>query len=190
MKNKALKVSFYTVLLAGLLAFLISCAANTAVSQVSFDMRLMNRADSTFEAGNYEKAKQQLLQIVEKGQSKMARALAQFKLGYLNVYYENPFADYELALTEFRKFVKEYPNHSKIDEANNYIRILDRMNQINQISQENKSKVSGLSDKHSDMVNNLLGMQKAYLKSNSQIDSLKKRIRVLEAVIEEVDKIK
>ncbi len=172
------------------IVLMLSCAANTAVSQVSFDMRLMNHADSTFTEGNYEKAKQEYSQIIQKGQSEMAKALAQFKLGYLNVYYENPFADYGQALVEFRKFVQSYPNHSKCSEANNYIRIIDRMNEVNEISKENKSLVSGLSDKHEDLVNNLLGMQKAYLRSNSQVDSLKKRIKVLEAVIEEVDKIK
>lgn len=187
---KLMKISLLLITLVTASLIMISCAANTAVSQVSFDMRLMNNADSTFRAGNYEKAKQKYLQVTDKGQSENARALAQFKLGYLNVYYENPFADYNMALKEFRKFVKKYPSHSKCSEANNFIRIIDQLNKVNEISKENKSLVSGLSDKHNDLVNNLLGMQKAYLRSNAQVDSLKKRIKVLEAVIEEVDKIK
>lgn len=184
------KLILNIVLLTVSALLLFSCAANKAVSNVSYDKNMMNHADSIFTKGNYEKAKQEYKSITLEGKSKMAKALAQFKLGYLNVYYENPFADYSVALHEFEKFVRIYPSHTKAGEANNYIRILDRMNKVNDVSKKNKQLVSGLSDKHEDLVNNLIGMQKAYLKSNRQVDSLKNRIRVLEAVIEEVDKIK
>jgi outer membrane protein assembly factor BamD (BamD/ComL family) len=99
---------------------LTGCAAKV----VTYEQQLIGEADSLFKVGNYEYAKVKYARIRNsKPESEWART-AQFMLGYINVYYDNPFANWEAALREFKLFVTAYPTDVRIGEVNSWIRIL------------------------------------------------------------------
>ena len=45
-------------------------------------------------------------------------------LGLINLYYDNPSANWEIALQEFKKFASLYPDDYRIGEVNSWIRLL------------------------------------------------------------------
>jgi outer membrane protein assembly factor BamD (BamD/ComL family) len=47
-----------------------------------------------------------------------------FEIAYLQVFYDNPQKDYELALAGFDDFLKRFPHHEKAPEAKNWRAIL------------------------------------------------------------------
>ena len=190
------KILFKILIPLLLTTLFLSCAANKAASNIGHDIGLMHVADSVFDAGNYQGAKSLYSEIKKSGKSPGLRALAQYKIGYLNIYYENPFANYEEALVQFKEFVRDNPTHSRVGEANNYIRILSSLQRISIIAEEAKNipkeNTSEVEDnkKQDELINNLLGLQRAYLKCNSRSDSLSKKITILESVIDELENIK
>jgi hypothetical protein len=62
--------------------------------------------------------------IIEMTPNSPAARTAQYYLGFINVYYDNPFADWEKALNEFKMFAALYPDDFRIKEVNSWIRIL------------------------------------------------------------------
>jgi len=84
----------------------------------------LTEADSLFKVGNYEYAKVKFAKIRDSRPESDAARRAQFMLGFINVYYDNPFANWEAALREFKMYATMYPTDVRIDEANSWIRIL------------------------------------------------------------------
>jgi outer membrane protein assembly factor BamD (BamD/ComL family) len=94
------------------------------INQESSVQDLHSKADSLFNAGNYEYAKVKYSKICATFPETDAAKTAQYYLGYINVYYDNPFANWEAALREFKTFATLYPQDYRIDEVNSWIRIL------------------------------------------------------------------
>ena len=91
---------------------------------VTYEQQLLTEADSLFHAGNFEYAKVKYDKIRTLKPSTPAACNAQYYLGYINIYYENPFANWEAALREFKLFVSLYPEDARVDEVNSWIKLL------------------------------------------------------------------
>jgi outer membrane protein assembly factor BamD (BamD/ComL family) len=91
---------------------------------LTYEQQLLGDADSLFRAGNYEYAKVKYDKIRSLKPSSPAARTAQYYLGYINIYYENPFASWEAALREFKLFVSLYPDDARVDEVNSWIKLL------------------------------------------------------------------
>ncbi len=94
---------------------------------VTYEQQLLAEADSLFRAGNYEYAKVKFDKIRTVKPSSPAARTAQYYLGFINVYYENPFANWEAALREFKLFVSLYPDDARVSEVNSWIKLLVAM---------------------------------------------------------------
>lgn len=95
-----------------------------AVKSFSYEQQLLSKADSLFRVGNYEYAKVKFAEIRDAHPETEAAKASQFYLGYINVFYDNPFANWEAALREFKTFTTLYPGDNRIGEVNSWIRIL------------------------------------------------------------------
>ena len=91
---------------------------------VTYEQQLLGDADSLFKAGNYEYAKVKYDKIRTLKPASPAARTAQYYLGYINIYYENPFASWEAALREFKLFVSLYPDDARVGEVNSWIKML------------------------------------------------------------------
>ena len=165
------------------------CTSSQKIARAGYSMRQLAQADSLFRTGNYELAKLKYLKIRETSRSSTARTLAQYYLGYVNIYYDNPFADYEAALREFKRFASDYPNNEHIEEVNNWIRLLTAMQNFDTNYQGNVSKLHNLSSKEQNIAKNYATLQNEYLKCEILKDSLINRIKILEGVIEKLGTI-
>lgn len=91
---------------------------------VLYEQQLLIEADSLFKAGNFEYAKVKFSKVRDLKPESPAARTAQYYLGFINVYYENPFANWEAALREFKMFATLYPEDFRIREVNSWIKLL------------------------------------------------------------------
>lgn len=104
---------------------LFTCAASSKHSSINSKNVREAEADSLFAAGNFEGAKMAYEKIrIEMPPSSPEAEKAHYYLGYINVFYKNPWADWNTALTEFKSFAALYPNDPRINEVLSWIRIL------------------------------------------------------------------
>ena len=107
--------------------FILTCALSLigcGAQVVTFEQQLLGEADSLFKVGNFEYAKVKYAKVKESKPKSDAARRAQYQLGYINIYYDNPFANWEAALREFKTFVSLYPDDFRIGEVNSWIRLL------------------------------------------------------------------
>ncbi len=165
------------------------CSSSTKIIHANYNMRQVNEADSLFKTGNYELAKLKYIKIRDTNKNPAILARAQYYLGYINIYYENPFADYEAALREFKRFASLFPNDDRIELANNWIRILTAMRNFDTGFQGSSDKLKKSQWRQNDISRNYTNLQEAYLNCDALKDSLNKRIKFLEGVIEKLGKL-
>lgn len=91
---------------------------------VTYEQQQLNDADSLFRVGHFEFAKIRYQDIVKSFPGSSAARSAQYKLGYINVYFENNLGSWEAALREFKNFASLYPDDDRIDEVNSWIQLL------------------------------------------------------------------
>ncbi|HEX3019108.1 MAG TPA: hypothetical protein VHP36_02350 [Chitinispirillaceae bacterium] len=128
----------------GILLILICCCSPKIVT---FEQKILSEADSLFREGNYEYAKVKYAKARElKPKSDVART-SQYYLAFINVYYDNPFANWEAALREFRTFAALYPDDQRIGEVNSWIRLLVVMQTFKKVYQGTNNKLEELSKK-------------------------------------------
>lgn len=108
--------------LASMITILFGCVAADKFS--TFDKQMLSEADSLFRVGNYELAKIKYMKIRDMKPAPSVAKKAQYYLGFINVYYENPFANWEAALREFKLFASLYPDDFRIEQVNSWIRVL------------------------------------------------------------------
>lgn len=109
--------------LVAILAILL-IQSGCAVKSFSYEQQLLSKADSLFRVGNYEYAKVKFAEIRDAHPETEAAKTSQFYLGYINVFYDNPFANWEAALREFKTFTTLYPEDNRIGEVSSWVRIL------------------------------------------------------------------
>jgi len=152
-------------------------------------MRQLAEADSLFRTGNYELSKLRYLKLRETNKNPSIKATAQYNLGYINIYYENPFADYEAALREFKRFASLYPNDKRIELVNNWIRMLTAMRNFDSNFQGNVNRLKNAENRQQNIAHNYTTLQDAYLNCEVIKDSLVNRIKILEGVIKKLGEI-
>jgi hypothetical protein len=106
-------------------AFLCGCAASHVV-QYTYDKRLLADAEAKFENKHYPEALtiyQELVTSPAYSQTPSAK-LALYRIGYINIYYDNPKADPKAALDAFVSFKVRYPEDKHIGEINTIAKIL------------------------------------------------------------------
>jgi hypothetical protein len=157
-----------------------------------YEQQLLVDADSLLVSGNYEVAKLRYAKIRDNFPATNAAALAQYKLGYINVFYNNPFASTEAALREFKRFATNYAQHNLIDEVNSWIRLLVALEtfqsqyeakaaQALELQKKEKSTRQQQSSGSYDVL--LDAVRRCY----SEKDSLIHQIQVLHEVIEGIE---
>jgi outer membrane protein assembly factor BamD (BamD/ComL family) len=164
------------------------CAPQVAV--YSYEVKLLGEADSLFQAGNYEGAKVKYAKVRDDHPQTPSGASAQYALGYTNIFFNNPFADYNAALREFKRFASTYPDDKRIDLVNNWIRLLTVLQDFGKNYYGSTHQLENLKNRQSSIFKDYSTLQDAYLRCDRAVDSLSQRIAVLEGIIAELDKIK
>jgi hypothetical protein len=104
---------------------LIGCASSM-VSSYTYDRSLLTVADAKFEKKHYAEALkiyEELAYSPDYAQSNSARQ-ALYKIGYLNIYFDNQKADLKAALDAFNTFKLRYPRDKLIGDVTTWIKIL------------------------------------------------------------------
>lgn len=181
---------FYGILLGlTVAAILVSCASQS----FTHADKLLLEADSLFRAGNYEYAKIRYTKLRDEFPKTRAGTRAQYKLGYLNVYYDNPFASWEGALREFKRFAALHPNHELIEEVNSWIRLLVVLRSFKRQYEGSTRELKELQTrpfkpKRKEKDESYDVLLEAVRKCYTEKDTLLRKIRVLEDVISEIEK--
>ncbi len=163
------------------------CGPKVAVSRYSYEKQLLVQADSLFRAGNYEYAIRKYSRIRDEYAKSEAGAKAQYNLGYVNIYYDNPFADYAAALREFKRFQAHYPRDRRIESANNWIRILTVLQDFDSHYHGNTQRLKEVTRQQHSVFRNYETLQDAYLRCDKSSDSLRQVIKAYEIVIKRLE---
>jgi hypothetical protein len=171
--------------------------AGCAGQMITYDQKLLMEADSLFKMGNYEYAKIRYTKLHTDYPNTKFGAKAQYNLGFINIYYDNPFANWEAALREFKTFAAQYPSHELIPEVNSWIRLLVVLQSFKRQYDVSSAEVGSLENELKNRQNQptqrkiepryevlMEAVQKCYIDK----DSLSTRIRVLEEVIDKIGK--
>ena len=100
------------------------CSTRIATSSYTFDKQLLAEADGKFRERNYPEALKKYNEIVKSFPRSMSARFALYRIGYINIYYDNNQADWTAALNAFQQFKSTYPDDPKINEVYTWIRIL------------------------------------------------------------------
>lgn len=146
-------------------------------------------ADSMYRYGNYEIAKMKYTKVRDNCTNPDLAAYAQYRLGYIHIYYDNPFANYEAALREFKRFASMYPKDKKIELVHNWIRMLTALKNFAGDHYRKSENLKKMQMTEKDISKNYASLRNAYQGCETVRDSLITRIKILEGVIEELDKL-
>lgn len=150
-------------------------------------------ADSLFKSGSYDDASRRFSKI---GPTSEYGPKAQYYQGFINIYYNNPSADWETALVEFRKFAATYPTSDLLPQVNSWIRILVVLQTFKREYGATQMDLKTLQKKPppqpvprqnvSDQNYNILleSVSRCY----TDKDSLVNKIKILEEVIEKIER--
>jgi outer membrane protein assembly factor BamD (BamD/ComL family) len=142
--------------LAAATAALCTCAGTgrTTGHHPALSSLLMAEADSLFAAGDFEGAKSAYEKIRLGMPPASAEAQkAHYYIAYSNIFYKNPWADWNSALTEFKSFASLYPDDPYIDDVRSWIRILTTIKEFETEYRKTSHQVERLTaDKNSTRV--------------------------------------
>jgi hypothetical protein len=105
--------------------FLCGCAASRQ-AQYTYEKRLLAEAESKFEDKRYPEA----LKIYQDLATSPAYAetdaakVALYRIGYINIYYDNPKANPKASLEAFNSYKARYPEDRYVGEVNTIVKIL------------------------------------------------------------------
>lgn len=182
-----MKICTYIVLFL-VINCVVQCASTKKVISVPSVMKPFTYADSLFQIGNYDIAKMEYSKLRDNEKDEEINAHAQFNLAFIDIYFDNPFADYDVALKEFKKFVSEFPNHPNASRANNWIKILTALRGFSREYKGNNETLTTMKEKCDQYVKQYSILKYSYQKCDSVRDSLIQQVKVLERVIEEITK--
>jgi outer membrane protein assembly factor BamD (BamD/ComL family) len=168
---------------------LFNCGANKVMTPYSHDRLLLLSADSLFELGKYSVAVNQYSQLRDESANLYYKGKAQYKIALSYIYYDNPNASYQKALTEFKLFASLYPNHELVGIVNTWIKILTIFNEFSEQTTDNTSRLKDAELNVKKNSREYTTIQDSYLRCDKDRDSLHNRIKILEGVIEKLDKI-
>jgi outer membrane protein assembly factor BamD (BamD/ComL family) len=157
-------------------------------SSISSSENQFNYADSLFGIGNYDIAKREYKKIRDNERDKKTIAYAQFNLAFIDVYFDNPFADYDIALEEFKRFISEFPNHPKASTAKNWIKILTVLRGFSREYKGSTETLTTIKEECDRYIKQFPILRNSYQRCEASKDSLINQVQVLERVIEEITK--
>jgi len=105
---------------------LYGCASSNTVAQYTYDKRLLTAAESKFDKRQYADALKIYNEIAfspDYSQSSSAK-IALYRIGYINIYFDNPKADPKAALEAFNTFKLRYPRDKLIGDVTTWIKLL------------------------------------------------------------------
>jgi len=108
-----------------LFAPLFACTVLTAPG------RQLREADIFFRENKYHDAVARYRTVIRDHPDSSWAADAQFGLAAALAYYDNPQKDYSQSLREFEEFLRLYPEHAKVDEAQNWRQVLKTLDHFN-----------------------------------------------------------
>jgi outer membrane protein assembly factor BamD (BamD/ComL family) len=187
-------IAFRLVVLAGFAAAtLFGCAHS--LKSYSFEMGILKEADDKFKAKNYTEALKQYDDIVKTFPRTTAASAALYQIGYLNIYYDNPQADWTVALQTFKLFQKEYADDPRIGEVYTWLRILTSMESFAAKYGESSAKIQKLKSKSLERSESIEQIREEFLRCSFEKDSLNleknaliQKIKELEATILKIEK--
>jgi outer membrane protein assembly factor BamD (BamD/ComL family) len=186
-------------------AFLWSCfaavalllCAPTATKLYTFDTDLLAKADGKFKQRKYAEALTQYKDIITRLPKSVSAPTALYKIGFTNIYFDNPQPDWTAALKAFRLFQKQYGNDPKIDEVNTWIRILVVMESFAAQYGESSARTQKWKNKTLERNETVEQLREEFLRCSFEKDSLNleknalvQKIKELEATILKIEKEK
>lgn len=103
--QRNLLFNFFAVLL---ISFLFACASAQKKEEVFEPEKWLERAQKLIEQGEFQEARNLLLEVKNRDNAMNYGPRAQLKIAESYIKEEEP----ELAIEEYRKFIREYPEHS------------------------------------------------------------------------------
>lgn len=172
-----------------LLALVVGCAHRTAVEPVS---PLVN-ADALMREGQFVRARKRYTALRDSLVGTPFGAEAQYGLAYLNVFFRHPVPDWDQALAEFERFVEEYPDHELAGEARTWVRLLAARHALEEENQRMTEQLEaavgpGQSVRNLATAGGYEILLESVRRCYDEKDSLLSRIRLLEEVIETIEK--
>ncbi len=187
----------YIPILCAAVALLPGCAANREArdtpsyeTQTPFytaDKRALVEADSLVQEGNYESALHTYKKICNNHPGSPSGATAQYKLAYLNIHYDNPFADFDVALREFENFRREYPRDRRAESANNWIRILTVLKEYEDNYNGKNSTIKIIREQQELAKEEYRVTREKLAGCRIRTDSLERTVEILQGVIKKLD---
>ncbi|MDO5576633.1 MAG: hypothetical protein Q4F84_06095, partial [Fibrobacter sp.] len=159
---------------------------------VTIEHKILHEADSLFKSGNYEYAKLKYAKVrdTEPVGSSLAR-IAQYQLGYINIFFDNPFANWDAALREFELFASLYPDDFRIGEVNSWIRILVSMRSFQKEYMGTNDQLQRLKLKDESrprLTSNIETITESLRNCHNERDSLIRKTKELENVILDIER--
>ena len=90
-------------------------------------LRSLNHAHELFQKGRYAEAEKTYAYVIETYSLDPIVGDAQIGLAYTLLYFENPKRDKSKALGEFKRFMKQYPMHPRLNEVKNMVDLLKEL---------------------------------------------------------------
>lgn len=167
-----------------------------AAKMVTHEQQLLSEADSLFKVGNYEYAKIKFDKIRNTYSETDAARIAQYNLGYINIFYDNPMSSPDGALREFKTFVTLYPKDQRVAEVNSWIRLLVSMKSFEKENNYTSDKFEQLKSREIKENDIRAQIKKINENTSSEIikkcseerDSLSRKTKELENVIIDLER--
>jgi|WetSurMetagenome_2_1015567.scaffolds.fasta_scaffold201422_2 outer membrane protein assembly factor BamD (BamD/ComL family) len=188
-----LRYATYVFFIAG--AITLSGCAQVHVAPYVIDKKKLTDANDILKEKKYPEALARFEDIVKTFPKSESARIALYKIGFINIYYDNPQADWSAALKAFRLFQKQYGDDPKIDEVNTWIRILVAMETFAAQYGESSQRIQKLKNKSLEKTESVEQLREEFLRCSFEKDSLNleknallQKIKELEATILKIEK--
>jgi outer membrane protein assembly factor BamD (BamD/ComL family) len=163
----------------------------------TFDKQLLSDADGKFKQRKYAEAIAQYNEIVKTFPKTASARIALYKIGFVNIYFENDQPDWTASLNAFKLFQKNYRDDPKIDEINTWMRILVAMDMFSAQYNVTSARVQTLKKKTLEKTGDVEQLREEFLRCSFEKDSLNleknallQKIKKLEETIELLEQAK
>jgi hypothetical protein len=172
-----------------LVCLLLTIEQCASVRLITVSERNLNEADSLFSSGDYLHAKIAYTKIRDIEQDSNIVQEAQYKLGYLNVFYNNPYGDWEEALREFTRYQSRFPLGRRADEINSWVTILHTIESYQDGYNSSFTQAKDLKNRTSDEVKKVNTLMEGMLKCATIKDSLSNEVNFLSRKVKDMEEL-
>ncbi len=179
------------VLTASVSLLFFGCASSSTVAQYTYDKRLLAAAESKFDKKQYAEALKIYNEIAfspDYSQSTSAKS-ALYRIGYINIYFDNPKADPKAALEAFNTFKLRYPRDKLIGDVTTWIKLLVVLKSFEDQYDDITFRVRRLQSKSAVTTGSLDTLIEAYQRCTAENDSLGNEKASLGRKIAELEQI-